>query len=442
MAKKPKSLNQWCIENDQTDILSELDTEENQKHYARDFITDRIEYNSPYVINWVCEKGHKYSCEVIGRTQFGLKCPICNPANQTLPVGTKSGCLTIIGDFSVYQKEVAEPNIQNLLKEKEDFIKGIRKPNSNIDSADFFDRRIADFSNKQLYKCQCNCGKIHYMNQHNFIKSKHKYCTEGVTEKVLEQLSWSRHMRKQDFTEEELLEEFCGLAVKAWKNKQKSYKENGRRTKADNYDTDFTGRTFESLEVLECLDDKYEEAYSHRDLKRKDAYSYMIYKLYKCRCYLCGKEQTAKCSQFKISPPTSYGRTAYHGYWSGVSCDCHEISSFQWIVNKLLLENNIPYRVEYSFDDLFGCSGTNKLKFDFAVLDSNQQVKCLIECQGEQHYMPVKEFGGNRQYAAQLKNDELKRAYAKEHNIELIEISYKDKQIEKVEEILREHGVI
>lgn len=444
MAKKPKSLNQWCIENNQTDILSELDTEENQKHYARDFIPDRIEYNSPYVINWVCEKGHKYSCEVVGRTQFGLKCPICNPADQTLPVGTKSGCLTIIGDFGVYQKEVAEPNIQNLLKEKEDFIKGIRKTNSNIDSADFFDRRIADFSNKQLYKCQCSCGRIHYMSQHNFIKSKHKYCTEGVTEKVLEQLAWSKHVRKQDFTEEELLEEFCGLAVKAWKNKQKSYKENGRRTKADNYDIDFTGRTFESLEILECLDDTYEEPTSHRDLKRKDAYKYTVYKLYKCRCYLCGREQTVKCDQFRISPPTSYGRRAYNGYWSGISCDCHDTSnsSFQWIVNKLLFENNINYRVEYSFEDLYGCSGINKLKFDFAILDSNQQVKCLIECQGEQHFMPVKEFGGNRQYAAQLKNDELKRAYAKEHNIELIEISYKDKQIEKVEAILREHKII
>ena len=56
--------------------------------------------------------------------------------------------------------------------------------------------------------------------------------------------------------------------------------------------------------------------------------------------------------------------------------------------------------------------------------------------------MPVQEFGGNRQYNVQMKNDELKRMYAKEHNIKLIEISYKDKQIEKVEEILRVHEII
>ena len=56
--------------------------------------------------------------------------------------------------------------------------------------------------------------------------------------------------------------------------------------------------------------------------------------------------------------------------------------------------------------------------------------------------MPVKEFGGNRQYIAQIKNDELKRNYAQNHNIELIEISYKDKKIEKVESILRKYKII
>ena len=39
-------------------------------------------------------------------------------------------------------------------------------------------------------------------------------------------------------------------------------------------------------------------------------------------------------------------------------------------------------------------------------------------------------------------NDELKKEYVKKHNIELIEISYKDKKIEKVEAILRKHKII
>ena len=425
MAAKSKSLKQWCIENNQTVLLAELDTEENQKHYAKDFIPDKIEYNSPYEINWLCEMGHKYSCEVVGRTVFGLSCTICNFTNNKLPIGTQNGCLTIIGDFSVYQKEVAEPRIKDLIKEKEDFLNGIRKPNAHISSVDYFDSKIEAYSNSQLYKVQCKCGKKHYMNKHYFIEKKHKYCSVSISEKWLENLAWEKKIDKQDVSEEDLIKAFCGLAVETYKKKQKAYKENGKRVLANNYDIDFTGRTFESLEILECLDDKYEEQFRCGDLRSKNAYAYMVYKVYKCRCYLCGKEHIVKCDQFHISPPTAYGRRAYHGYWSEVSCDCHDIShsSFQWVVNKLLFENNINYRVEYSFNDLYGYSGINKLKFDFAIINKDESIKCLIECQGEQHYMPVQEFGGNRQYNVQMKNDELKRMYAKEHNIKLIEIS-------------------
>ena len=56
--------------------------------------------------------------------------------------------------------------------------------------------------------------------------------------------------------------------------------------------------------------------------------------------------------------------------------------------------------------------------------------------------MPVDEFGGEAQYDIQVKNDELKREYAKKHNIQLIEISYKNKKYEKIEAILKEHKVI
>lgn len=440
--KKTKSLSQWCVENVRSDIIAELDCEKNAEVYAEGYIPNRIEYNSSRIIGWICENGHKYRCEVVGRTLFGLKCPICNPKNATLPVGTKYGCLTIIGDFDNYQVEVVEPKIRELRKEKEDFLKGIRKPNSNIDSEDFFERRIEDYRMRQLYKCQCDCGKKHFFDQQFFLQTRHRFCSEGVTEKGLENLSWTKKVKKEPYCEEDILKEYCGLAVKAWKDKQKKYKENGRRKFANNYDLDLTGNIFESLEVLECINDNYEERCAQGDLRKKDAYSYMIYKLYKCRCYLCGKEHMVKCSQFHISPPTQYGVTAYHGYWSGIECGCHEISSFQWIVNKLLLENDIDYRVEYFFSDLFGYYGTNRLKFDFAIMNKDGSVKCLIECQGEQHYMPVKEFGGNRQYDVQVKNDELKKAYVQKHNIELIEISYKDKKIEKVETILRKHNII
>jgi hypothetical protein len=157
---------------------------------------------------------------------------------------------------------------------------------------------------------------------------------------------------------------------------------------------------------------------------------------------LCGKEIITTCNKFGIYPPTEYGATAYYGYWSDLYCDCHPISSFQWIVNKILLDNNVSYRVEVTFPDLYGTAGKSQLRYDFGIFDPDGTIRCLIECQGEQHYKPVDEFGGQYQFENQLKNDKLKREYAKSHHIELVEISYKDKKYECVLEILHTLGII
>lgn len=83
-----------------------------------------------------------------------------------------------------------------------------------------------------------------------------------------------------------------------------------------------------------------------------------------------------------------------------------------------------------------------QLKFDFAVFNDDGSIKCLIECQGEQHYQPVDEFGGNNQYKNQIKNDTLKKEYVQEHDIPLIEISYKQKKYDKIVAILRKNNII
>lgn len=56
--------------------------------------------------------------------------------------------------------------------------------------------------------------------------------------------------------------------------------------------------------------------------------------------------------------------------------------------------------------------------------------------------MPIEEFGGDRRFVIQKRNDEEKRKYAKENEIELIEISYRDKKYETVESILRDRLII
>lgn len=260
------------------------------------------------------------------------------------------------------------------------------------------------------------------------MEKKHRYCTETIRRSRKDRWLYEEYDKKNQ----------CGLKTTQEEKKKETYK----RVLAPGYSIDYTGTIHESLEVLECVNNHYEEIHSISDARKKGGGTYYVYKLYRCRCYLCGKEQQIKSSKFSINPPTEYGYTAYNGYWSDAYCNCHPISSFQWIVTKLLKENRVPYRVEVSFPDLYGVRQVNLLRYDFGIYDEDGKLQCLIECQGEQHYEPVEEFGGDLQFLLQQKNDDLKRKYAKEKGILLYEIPYKNKKYEKVERFLQERGVI
>lgn len=71
---------------------------------------------------------------------------------------------------------------------------------------------------------------------------------------------------------------------------------------------------------------------------------------------------------------------------------------------------------QYSFNDLTGDDGTSKLRFDFAIFNDDRSLKCLIEFQGEQHFIPFKNDTEEKFYK-RLRYDEKKRIYCKEKNI-------------------------
>lgn len=315
------------------------------------------------------------------------------------------------------------------------------------------------------YKCQCKCGRIHYYNQKT-IESEPKYCFYPVP--ISTRFTYSVRAQNATYNKKEKYaniecvtlrdksecipsNEYCER-YNAYKVKQLSKNEEKLRLEiaeiprvhAENFDIDYVGRMYESLLIEECCNDHLESkpTFSFSQQHHKCWHKIIVYKQYKCRCILCGKVQMINCDKFGIFAPTEYGYRAYNGYWSDVCCDCHNISSFQWIVNKLLFDNGINYQVEYSFPDLIGTHGTNKLRFDFAVMNDDGSIKILIECQGEQHFMPVEEFGGVSQFITQVKNDERKREYTQKHGIPLLEISYKDKKYEIVENILKKHTII
>lgn len=94
-------------------------------------------------------------------------------------------------------------------------------------------------------------------------------------------------------------------------------------------------------------------------------------------------------------------------------------------IHEILENAGLNFIEEYSFPDLVSSSG-RPLRFDFAVLDDNDELEFLIEYQGIQHYEAKSKFGGYSGLRKQQYNDLQKREYCHKHNIILIAIPYID----------------
>lgn len=134
--------------------------------------------------------------------------------------------------------------------------------------------------------------------------------------------------------------------------------------------------------------------------------------LWECKCD-CGKTCMVASSSL-ISGNTQ-------------SCGCIS-SNGENIIASIFDEYNIQYQRQYSFNDLTGDDGITRLRFDFAIFNQDKTIKCLIEFQGEQHFIPFKN-DTEETFTKRQRYDEKKRLYCKENNILLIEIPYQDRFI-------------
>lgn len=105
------------------------------------------------------------------------------------------------------------------------------------------------------------------------------------------------------------------------------------------------------------------------------------------------------------------------------SCGCIR-SQGEAEIEVLLKQHNINFIREYEFSDLVDIL---PLRFDFAIFNKNE-LKCLIEFQGEQHWEKSNGFYNEKL----LEHDILKREYCKKHNIPLYFLFYKQKAKQQV----------
>ena len=111
----------------------------------------------------------------------------------------------------------------------------------------------------------------------------------------------------------------------------------------------------------------------------------------------------------------------------GNGCPQCSSSTGERTIERFLNFNNVDFISEKSF---LNCRNIFPLKFDFYLPNEN----ILIEYQGEQHYHSVKIFGGDKKFNERIRNDEIKKKYCEENNIQLLLIPYWD--YDKINDIL------
>ena len=173
---------------------------------------------------------------------------------------------------------------------------------------------------------------------------------------------------------------------------------------------DLTGQRFGKLTVLR-FEKWLDHGNGHRD------------RMWRCKCD-CGNECIVNHRYLRFGDTESCGCTKSRG----------NATIMRW-----LNANHYKYQVEYGFDDLLSKYNNIPYKFDFAVFDDNDNLKFLIEYQGNIHFEPTS--GGwntEAQVADCQRRDKIKFDYCQENNIKLYYITYKEIIEDRLKEIMDE----
>lgn len=207
----------------------------------------------------------------------------------------------------------------------------------------------------------------------------------------------------------------------------------------------------------EMTEDQWEGAYKHYYIRCVDCNEW-VYKTFneftqgKLRCVKCGKKFAGKnkiktheqfCNEvYKLvkndySVISIYQYTQIHllmkhnicghewmiipnNFLNGRRCPVCSISKGEQKIKEWLDSYQIKYILQFTYNNLLS-NKQNLLRFDFAIFKKNGDFLCLIEYDGEFHYMKMYENDG---YEELIIHDERKNKYCKNNNIRLLRIPY------------------
>lgn len=153
------------------------------------------------------------------------------------------------------------------------------------------------------------------------------------------------------------------------------------------------GKTFGQLEVVAKMPNK--NRFGHYE--------------YKCKCS-CGSMTIVDAANLRTGNTTTCGCIKSHG---------------EHAINMWLQEHHINFRAQYSHDEIIYSTGRRPF-FDFAIFDSDDNLLCLIEYNGEQHYQSGYGWNDEKNHSDTVRRDNEKREQCDRLGIRLVEIPYWD----------------
>ena len=108
---------------------------------------------------------------------------------------------------------------------------------------------------------------------------------------------------------------------------------------------------------------------------------------------------------------------------SAHGCPVCKSSNGEKLVRSALIDAGAYFKGQQGFE---ACKNIRKLPFDFAMTNSLNNLKGLIEFHGQQHYEPIEYYGGEEVFFETNRNDQIKADFCELNKIPFLVISYKD----------------
>jgi len=104
-------------------------------------------------------------------------------------------------------------------------------------------------------------------------------------------------------------------------------------------------------------------------------------------------------------------------------CPKCNFSKGELLISNILKELNLNFKEQYIFEGLKTENNGTPI-FDFVIFDYYNDIKYIIEYDGEQHFKAVRRWGGIERLNKQKEIDEFKNNYCRDNNMKMIRIPY------------------